>query len=366
LEVLERKQTVKDTMQAVVVQAPMDFGLEDVPVPECPEGGFLLKVVACGLCGSDLRTLRSGHRKVTLPWIIGHEICGDVVQVGAKYQGPWRVGERLAVGPNAYCGVCDFCLDGQYELCENYVEIAQKWPGGFAEYIAIPEECVRLGTIHRLPKGLDPALAAISEPISSCVNAQDRGWVGLGDTVAIIGSGPVGCTHISLARARGADKVFIADIVDDRLRLAEPFEPDATINAAETDVVQEVRRLTGGKGADVVITATPAPIASVQAIEMARKAGRILIFGGLPKDNSKPAVDMNIVHYNALYVIGTTAFAPKHQRMALKFLASGRVPGDKLVTHRFRLSEFEKGATMALEGKVLKAVFYPDDEYPYD
>lgn len=357
---------VKETMKAVVVRAPMEYGVEDVPVPECPEAGLLLKVIACGLCGSDLRTLRSGHRKVTLPWIIGHEICGDVVEVGSKYQGPWVVGERLAVGPNAYCGVCDFCIDGRYELCENYVEIAQKWHGGFAEYIAIPEECVTLGTIHRLPEGLDPALAGISEPVSSCVNAQDAGRVGLGDTVVIIGSGPVGCTHISLARARGADRIFIADIVDDRLKLALPFEPDATINAAEVDLVEEVRRLTDGKGADVVITATPAPIASVQAVEMARKAGRILIFGGLPKDNSKPGVDMNIVHYEALQIIGTTAFAPRHQRTALKFLASGRVPGDKLITHRFPLSEFKKGAEMALQGKVLKAVFYPDEEFPHD
>ena len=346
-------------MRAVVVRAPMQFEVEEVPIPACPEGGMLIRVLACGLCGSDLRTLRSGHRKVTLPWIIGHEICGDVVQVGSEYQGPWQVGERLAVGPNAYCGVCDFCLDGRYELCENYVEIAQKWPGGFAEYIAIPEECVRLGTIHRPPAGLDPALAGISEPVSSCVNAQDRGNVGLGDTVVIIGSGPVGCTHISLARARGADKILIADVVDDRLALAEAFEPDATINAAKVDLVQEVRRLTDGKGADVVITATPAPVASVQAVEIARKAGRILIFGGLPKDNSKPGVDMNIVHYNALQIIGTSSFAPRHQRIALRFLASGRVPGDKLVTHRFPLSEFKMGATMALEGKVLKAVFFP-------
>jgi len=350
---------MQETMKAVVVRAPMEFEVETVPIPACPEGGFLLKVTACGLCGSDLRTLRSGHRKVTFPWIIGHEICGDVVEVGSAYEGPWQVGEQLAVGPNAYCGVCDFCVDGQYELCENYLEIAQAWPGGFAEYIAIPEECVRLGTIHRPPPDLDPALAAISEPVSSCVNAQDRGQVGLGDTVVVIGSGPVGCTHISLARARGADKVFIADIVDDRLKLAEPFDPDATINAAETDLVQEVRRLTDGKGADVIITATPAPIATVQAVEMARKAGRILVFGGLPKDNSKPGVDMNIVHYEALQIIGTTAFAPRHQRLALRFLASGRIPGDKLVTHRFPLDDFNQGAMMALEGKVLKAVFYP-------
>jgi L-iditol 2-dehydrogenase len=346
-------------MQAVVVRAPMAFGLEDVPMARPSERGLLLKVTACGLCGSDLRTLRSGHPRVTFPWTIGHEISGEVVELGDRYDGQWQKGDMLAVGPVAYCGVCDFCINGQYELCENYREIAQAWPGGFAEYVALPEESLRLGTIQRVPEGLDAVLACVSEPISSCVNAQDRSEVGLGDTVVIIGAGPVGCIHTSLARARGADKIFIVDIVDERLKMAEAFEPDATINAAETDVVEEVRRLTDGKGAGVIVTATPAPIAVVQAVEMARKGGRILVFGGLPKDKSRPGVDMNIVHYNALYVIGTSTFAPRHQRVALRLMADGRIPVDKLVTHRFPLSEFKEGATLALEGKTLKAVFLP-------
>jgi len=347
------------TMKAVVVRAPMQFEVEEVPTPACPEGGMLIQVIACGLCGSDLRTLRVGHRKVTFPWIIGHEVCGDVVGVGARYQGPWRIGERLAVAPLAYCGICDSCLNGQYELCDDYREIAQTWPGGFAEYMAVPEECVRLGTIQRAPEGLDPAFAGISEPIAGSVNAQEKGQVGLGDTAVIIGSGPIGCVHISLARARGANKIYIADIADDRLKLAEAFEPDSTINSVKADLVAEVRRLTDGKGADVVITATPAPIASVQAVEMARKGGRILIFGGLPKEDSRPGVDMNLVHYNALHVIGTTIFAPRHQRIALQLLTSGRIPADKLVTHRFPLSDFRTGALAALKGKVLKGVFFP-------
>jgi L-iditol 2-dehydrogenase len=328
-------------------------------VPDVPEGGLLLEVAACGLCGSDLRTLRSGSQKFSYPWIVGHEIAGTVVETGPGYEGTWQVGDALAVGPIAYCGKCDFCLDGQYELCEDDRQIGQAWPGGFAEYVAIPEPCVKLGNIRTIPEGLDPVYAAVSEPICSCVNAQERGRVGLGDTVAIIGAGPIGCIHTSLARVRGAERVYIADVAPERLEMAGAFGPDATINAAHCDTVQEVMRLTGGRGADVVITATPAPVASVQAVEMARKNGRILIFGGLPKDNSKPGVDMNTVHYNALHVIGTTIFAPRHQRVALKLMASGRIPVEKLVTHRFPLAEFERGVALAMEGKVLKAVFLP-------
>ncbi len=350
--------TISETMKAMVVHAPMEFGLEKIPVPKTPLGGMLLKVDACGLCGSDLRTLRSGHRKVTLPWTIGHEISGTVVEVGDQFQGPWQPGNFLAVGPMAYCGHCDFCFSGQLELCENYREIGQAWPGGFADYIAIPEECVRLGNIREVSKDADPAYIAISEPVSSCVNAQEKGNVSLGDTIVIIGSGPVGCIHTSLARARGAAKIILVDIVQDRLKMAEAFGPDCLVNAAEVDLVAEVRRLTNGKGADIVITATPSPQAQVQAVEMARKGGRILLFGGLPVGQSKPGVDMNIIHYNALHLIGTSAFAPRHQLQALSLITSGRIPMQHLVT-KFPLEDFIQGAQQALDGKLLKAVFLP-------
>lgn len=346
-------------MRAVVVKAPGDYGVERVPAPDPPEGGLLLKVLACGLCGSDLRTLHSGHRRITLPWTIGHEICGEVVEMGPGYEDRWSRGDRLAVGPLAYCGTCDFCIDGRYELCEAYREIGQVWPGGFADYLALPEACVRLGSVMDAPAELDPAFAAISEPVSSCINAQEKGEIGLGDTVVIIGAGPIGCIHAALARTRGADRVIMIDILAERLQMAEVFEPDVLINAREIDPVAEVRKVTRDKGAEVIVTATPAPVAQVQAVQMARKGGRILLFGGLPKDKSRPGIDMNVVHYQALHLIGTTIFAPRHQRMALALMVSGRIPMDRLITHTFALRDFEQGVALAMAGKVLKAVFLP-------
>jgi L-iditol 2-dehydrogenase len=218
---------------------------------------------------------------------------------------------------------------------------------------------VRLGNILPVPPGLDPAHAAISEPISSCVNAQELAQVGLGDTVAIIGSGPIGCIHTSLARARGAGRVILIDISAERLALAQPFGPDAVIDATQTDTVAAIRALTGGRGPEVVITATPAPVATVQAVEMARKGGRILIFGGLPHGDSKPGVDMNLVHYKALKVMGITTFAPRHQRQALGLMATGRISGEALVTHRLPLDAFAQGVALALAGQALKVVFEP-------
>ncbi len=337
----------------------MDFSVEDAPVPECPQRGVLLKVHACGLCGSDLRTLRHGHRKVTFPWTIGHEISGRVAEVGSCFKGPWKPGDMLAVGPLVFCGRCDFCLDGRHELCEGYREIAQAWPGGFAEYVAIPPEAAERGTIAPIPPTLDPAVAAIAEPLASCLHAQEKGRIRPGETVAVLGAGPIGGIHLLLAKMHGAAKVLVADLDALRLRSCGDLEPDGLIDASTSDLVAEARRLTDGKGPDVVITANPSPASQVQAVEMARKGGRILLFGGLPKGQSKPALDTNIIHYNALQVIGTTIFALRHYATALDLLASGRIDGDRIVTHRFALAEFAKGVELAMQGQVRKAVFLP-------
>ena len=353
------KSRKKTTMDAVVVRAPMEFDYTSVPVPETPKRGLLLRVLACGLCGSDLRTLKSGHRKVKLPWILGHEIAGRVVEEGEKYEGPWKTGDVLAVGPLAYCGTCDSCLKGRHELCEHQKEIGQAWPGGFAGYIAVPYECIRLGDIKKVPDDIAPESAAVTEPVSSCINAQEKADVSLGDVVAIIGTGPIGCIHISLARARGAFKIIAVDINEERLKLARNFGPDHTVNASIDDPVKEIRRLTDGKGADVVIVAAPDPKATVRAVEMARKGGRVVQFAGLPKDDSSPPIDMNVVHYNGLDIVGTTTFAPRHFSMALNLIASGRIPIDKLVTHVFPLKRFEEGVKHAMEGRALKVVFKP-------
>ncbi len=347
------------TMKAVVVKAPMDFSVEVVPVPTCPPGGLLLKVHACGLCGSDLRTLRHGHRKVTFPWTIGHEISGQIVDVASVPNGPWKPGDMLAVGPLVFCGECDFCLEGRHELCEGYREIAQAWPGGFAEYIAIPAEAVERGVIELIPADFDLTLAAVAEPIASCINAQEKGQIGSSDVVAVIGVGPIGSIHIELARLSAARQIIAIDVDESRLALCKNYGPDHVINAAGANVVAEVRRLTRGRGADVVITANSSPASQVQAVEMARKGGRILLFGGLPKDRSRPGIDTNLIHYNGLHVIGTTIFAHRHYSKALELLTSGSIDGRRFITHRFRLHKFNECVELAMQGKVRKAVFLP-------
>jgi len=350
---------IPEKMKALVLKGPGDYQVKEVSSPSCPERGILIKVKACGLCGSDLRNLKNGHHKLNYPWIVGHEVSGEVVQVGADYRGKWKKGDLLAVAPVVYCGHCQFCLQGDYEFCDNIKELAQDWPGGFAEYMALPEASLNLGTIQKVPVKLDPVLAAVAEPPSSCINAQEKGEVGFQDTVVIIGAGPIGCIHSSLARAKGATLVIVVDIQQKRLEMSKQFSADITINASEKDPVQEIMNITDEMGVDVVITANPVPETQVQAVNMAKKGGRILLFGGLPPDRSKPGIDTNIIHYRGLKMIGTTTFAPRHHLQSLQLMESEIIPADKLVTHRLPLSDFKKGVRLAEEGKALKVVFIP-------
>jgi len=256
-------------LKALVYHAIQDFRIEEVEKPVCPLKGLLLKVKACGLCGGDVRTYFGGHKSITPPWIIGHEIAGVVEEASSQTKG-FHKGDRLAVAPVVYCGRCNFCLRGQYYLCQNVKEIAQHWPGGFAEFMAIPEEALKLGNVNVIPESLSFEEAAISEPPSSCLNAQDRADIGLGDTVVIIGAGPVGCFHCEIARIRGALKIIMVDLLNKRLKLAERFSPDLLLDSSDSGYLKKINDETQGLGTDVVIVACSSIKAQQDALEMAQ------------------------------------------------------------------------------------------------
>jgi L-iditol 2-dehydrogenase len=164
---------------------------------------------------------------------------------------------------------------------------------------------------------------------------------------------------VSVAKARGARKIIVADISEDRLERCKEFGDVLTINSSKEDTVKRARELTGGMGPDVVITANPVGETQVQAIEAAKKGGRIAFFGGLPSGKSTPMIDTNMIHYKGLTVIGTTNFAPQHHLTSLEMLRDGRIPADKLISHRLPLSQFDEGVQLARSGKALKVVFLP-------
>lgn len=344
-------------MDAVVLKSPGHFVLDRIEKPKCPEDGLLLKVSFCGLCGSDLRILYNGHKNISYPAVIGHEISGRVAETGSLYRGDFKAGDALAVAPTVYCGRCDFCRAGKHEYCESIREIAQHWPGGFAEYVAIPAEALHLGAIQPVPKDMKMELSCIAEPLSSCINAQEKLNVTLEDRVLIIGAGPIGNIHVGVARARGARQVILADISASRLEMSRTFGPDNIIDASQNNLEEEAMRLTDGKGPNVVITANSAAVTQVQAVNITRKSGRIALFGGLPHGDSIISLDTNLVHYKALNIIGTTCFAPRHYFLSIQMIAAGKIPGDLLISDIVPLADFSKTVALAKGGKVMKAVF---------
>lgn len=347
-------------MRALVFLEPGKMEIQDVPDPVCTERGMVIKVEACGICGSDLRTYRNGHPRVIPPWIIGHEVAGVVVEVGKEVR-DFKVGDRVAVAPPVYCGKCWYCKRGIYYLCINQRELAQAWPGGFAEYMALPEEALAFGSIHQIPDGLSFEEAAISEPASSCVNAHEIVGTSLEDTVAIIGAGPIGCFHVEIARARGARKIILMDVLESRLELARKFSPDHLLQniPGSKEYIDRVRELTDGLGASVVVVACPSGEAQKDALAMAAKGGRVLFFGGLPKDQSQVLFDSNLIHYRGLHVIGATTFSPKHHQIVLDMFAQEKIHAKDYITHILPLERFAEGIEELSRGEALKVVLRP-------
>ncbi|HEX2772784.1 MAG TPA: alcohol dehydrogenase catalytic domain-containing protein, partial [Micromonosporaceae bacterium] len=285
-------------MKVVRFHAPGDVRLEEAPEPAPGRGEVKIRVRACSTCGTDVKISRFGHHHIVPPRVMGHEIAGEIVELGADVQGGWRVGDRVQVIAAIPCGTCAECRRGRMTVCPRQESMGYHYDGGFAQFMVVPAKVLAVAGLNRIPDGVSFAEASIAEPLACVLNGQQLARVGAGDDVVVIGSGPIGCLHVRLARARGAERVFLADINADRLALAAAIvTPDATVDSGRTDVVDEVRKLTDGRGADVIITAAASGAAQEQALLMAAPQARISFFGGLPKDNPVIACDSNLVHY---------------------------------------------------------------------
>jgi L-iditol 2-dehydrogenase len=318
----------------------------------------VIRVLACGTCGTDVKIFRNGHQHISLPRVMGHEVAGEVVVVGAAVEG-WVVGERVQVIAAIPDGTCFQCQRGFQTVCEDLESIGYQYDGGFAELMRVPGKVLAVDGVNRMPVGLDPAEAAFTEPLACVLNGQELVSVGAGDTVAVIGAGPIGSLHVRLARARGAARVFVIDVNPRRLELAGGLVADALINAAEQDPIAAVRELTDGRGAEVVITAAASKAAQEQALSMANARGRISLFGGLSKDDSVIASDSNVIHYRELLVAGSYGSAPRQNREALALIAGGKVPVADLITHRLPLDRVADALDLVASGEGIKVVIEP-------
>ncbi len=346
-------------MKAATFYAPGDLRIGDVPEPVTGPGELKLRMRATATCGTDAKIFRHGHHRLDPPQVIGHELAGEVVEVGADVS-DFAPGDRVQVIAAVPCGECRECLAGAMTVCPNQTSMGYQYPGGFAEQMIVPEQVLRVGGVNRIPDGVSYAEASVTEPLACALNAQELVRVGAGDVVVVMGAGPIGCLHVRLARSRGASAVYLIDVNPGRLAMsAERVQPDATVDSSTDDPVDAVRKLTGGRGADVVITAAPAGKAQEQAIEMAAPQGRISFFGGLPKDDPYIRCDSNLVHYRELALVGANGSSPAHNRRALDLIATGAVPVADLITHRMPLDDVHAAIEAVISGEAIKVVVEP-------
>ncbi|MEV4890881.1 zinc-dependent dehydrogenase [Nonomuraea sp. NPDC055795] len=331
-------------MKVARFHAPGDIRIEEAPRPE---DGLVIRVRNCSTCGTDAKIYKHGHHHIAPPRVMGHEIAGEVVGTG----------ERVQVIAAVPCGTCAECRRGRMTVCPNQESMGYHYDGGFAEYMAIPDKVVAVGGVNPIPDGVSFAEASVAEPLACVLNGQELARVSDGDDVVVMGAGPIGCLHVRLARARGAARVFLVDVNAGRLaKAAALVEPDAVI---DDDAVAQVLKLTGGRGADVVITAAASGAAQEQALPMAARQGRISFFGGLPKDDPIIRCDSNLVHYRELTIVGANGSSPAHNARALELIASGQVPVADLITHRLGLDDVLEAIALVSRGEAIKVTIEP-------
>ncbi|HEY8721020.1 zinc-dependent dehydrogenase [Pengzhenrongella sp.] len=346
-------------MRVARFHAPEDIRIEDAPEPTPGAGDVKIRVRACSACGTDVKISRFGHQNITPPRVMGHEIAGEVVEVGADVKG-WAAGDRVQVIAAIPCGKCRECLAGRMTICPNQTSMGYQFDGGFAEFMVVPSTVLAVDGLNRIPEGVSYAEASVAEPLACAINAQELVRIEPGNVVVVIGSGPIGCLHVRVAKSKGAGRVFLVELSRERLDMAANLvNPDAAICAAEEDPIEAVRKLTDGRGADVVITAAASGVAQEQALQMVARQGRISFFGGLPKDKPTITLDSNLVHYRELMIIGANGSSPTHNKRALAMIADGSVPVLDLITHRLPLEQVLEGIGIVSRGEAIKVTIEP-------
>ncbi|MPZ84551.1 MAG: alcohol dehydrogenase catalytic domain-containing protein [Actinophytocola sp.] len=350
-------------MRVARFYAPGDLRLEDAEAPVPAPDEVKIRVRQCSTCGTDVKIFNYGHHHLVPPRVIGHEIAGEIVEVGAGGAG-WSVGDRVQVIAAVPCGTCPDCRRGRMSVCPNQTSVGYHYDGGFAEFLVVPKAVLAVDGLSRIPDGVSFAEASVAEPLACVVNGQELAGVGRhhgqGDDVVVIGAGPIGCLHVRLARAKGARRVYLVELNRSRLDMsAAVVEPDAAICGSEVDAVDEVRKLTDGRGVDVVVTAAASGAAQRDGLQMAARSGRVSFFGGLPKDKPTITLDSNLVHYRELTIVGANGSSPAHNKRALELIASGEVPVHDLITHRLRLSELHTAIELVASGQAIKVTIEP-------
>lgn len=348
-------------MKVAVIQSPGVVNVQDVPTPEPGPGEVLLKITACALCGTDQRVLR-GEKHIDVK-IIGHEMVGIAEKLGPGVSGV-DVGRRYAVETVIGCGECPMCAIHQENLCHNkFKAMGYAWDGGFAEYMIMPAQGVKQGCLIPIPDDMSDAVGTLLEPISCCVNGLRCMPMESMRHAVVIGAGVIGTLNALVARARGVDCVTIMNRSQPRLDVIKDLglPVQNLVNMSETDPVQWVQDHTDGIGVGAVIVSASVKSLVPLGMQMLRWGGHLSVFAGMNKQDPIEPIDLNLIHYPEQHLHGANSSVLKDYLEAIDLLESGKIDGQALITHEFKLNDFEEAIRVQQDPDVpsMKIIIYP-------
>jgi len=347
-------------MRAAVYRGPGEISVETVPVPDILDGEILVRVRACGVCGTDLKKIEQAL--VPPPRIFGHEVAGVVAAVGAAVKG-YKVGDRVATHHHIPCRECFYCARKLFSQCEFYRRTGttagfEPAGGGFAEYIRVMDWIVAGGTVP-IPDNVSFEEASFLEPLNTCLKALETASLEPGEVVVVYGQGPVGLLMMQAARAQGA-RVLGLDFLEARLETARELGAEAALDPARDDVVRAVAGMTDGRGADLAIVAAASPEAVADAQRIVRRGGRVLLFAQTVPGELIP-VDASSICMEEKRLIGSYSASVELQEKAAQMIFERRINVARLISHRFPLERLEEGIRLASHPSAssLKIVIQP-------
>lgn len=321
------------SMRVLMYYSNSDVRVQEMPAPKIGPGELLVKVMAAGICGSDVM---EWYRRNKVPLVLGHEVAGEVVDVGEGVE-RFQVGDRVAATHHVPCNTCHYCLSGHHTVCEKLLRGTHFDPGGFAEYIRVPAINVDRG-VFRVPEGLSYEQASFMEPLACVLRGQRNARLRAGQSVLILGSGISGLLHINLARALGAGLVATADTIPFRLKKAEDLGADFAFEANE-GLISALREVNEGRLADLVIVCFDGFIPL--AVKTVERGGSVLFFAGAQEGATLPATINELFWRTEITLTSTYAGGPSDCRTALELIRAKRVAVEKTITHRLGM---DKGA----------------------
>lgn len=346
-------------MLAAVLRAPNDLSVEEVETPQPGAGEVLVKVEAVTLCGSDVR-IYLGQKTGGVKWpaIIGHEFAGTVAAVGKG--ATVAEGTPVSVIPWMPCGECTECERSRYNLCANLVVMGYGVSGGLAEYALIPAGAVKAGLLVPAVAGVDAAALAMAEPLACAVHGHRRSDIRLGQSVLILGGGPIGLFHTQLARLSGATSIMLSEPSSVRREFATQIGATRCIDPTRENLREVVLEETNGNGADHTIVCIGYGELVNDAIGCTRKGGgRLNLFAGFGGDGMAN-INLNAIHYGEIDVIGNVGGTAADYRLALELIASNRVAAREMITDRFGLADTDQAFKRAISGEALKVAVMPN------